>query len=314
MKHRADDRAAHLGNGFTGCGTGLFAFGHRPRGAPIIGASCTTGTFPDDCDPVMARCAGGLLAATLQLAGCGSTPARTNLPRPARSDCTKEAREDMESGSYERARSNRWNASRAWPPVRCWRSRPLLDTAYLNWRGGERAAALTAVDRFIKLNPSSPALDYALYLRGVINFIDNLGLFGTAFGQDVAERDQQAAREAWQAFKQLVDQFPQSRYAPDAWLRMNHIVNALAAYEVHVARYFPAGRLRRRSARRRPLWPSTRSRRRQKALHIMVESYDKLALTPRDDAARAATEFPQQHLSGRPRRGRERAKPWWKFW
>jgi outer membrane protein assembly factor BamD len=94
------------------------------------------------------------------------------------------------------------------------------------------------VDRFIKLNPSSPALDYALYLRGVINFNDNLGLLGTMAGQDLSERDQRAARDAFQAFKQLVEQFPASRYSPDARQRMDYTVNSLASYEVHVARYY----------------------------------------------------------------------------
>jgi outer membrane assembly lipoprotein YfiO len=92
--------------------------------------------------------------------------------------------------------------------------------SYLNWRSGEKAQALTTVERFIKLNPSSPALDYALYLKGVINFNDNLGLLGTLAGQDLSERDQRASRDSWQAFKQLLDQFPNSATRPmrgSAW-------------------------------------------------------------------------------------------------
>ena len=92
----------------------------------------------------------------------------------------------------------------------------------------ERAAALATLDRFIKLHPSSPALDYALYLRGLVNFNDNLGFLGSLAQQDLSERDQQASRDSYQAFRQLVTQFPQSRYAEDAQLRMDYIVNALA--------------------------------------------------------------------------------------
>lgn len=259
----------------------------------------------------------GLLAATLQLAGCGSTPDKGEAPETTAERLYKEAREDMESGSYERAiKSLERVESLAAGSLLA--QQALLDTAYLNWRSGERAAALTAVDRFVKLNPSSPALDYALYLRGVINFIDDLGLFGTAFGQDVSERDQQAAREAWQAFKQLVDQFPQSRYAPDARLRMNHIVNALAAYEVHVARYyFRRGAYVAAAARAQAAVAEfAQSPAAEEALYLMVQSYDKLALpTLRDDAERVLRQnFPNSTFLGGTGMAGNTPKPWWKFW
>ena len=63
-------------------------------------------------------------------------------------------------------------------------------------------------------------------------------MLGSLASQDLSERDQQASRDSYQSFKQLVDQFPHSMYADDARVRMNYIVNSLAAYEVHVARYY----------------------------------------------------------------------------
>lgn len=257
----------------------------------------------------------GLLAATLQLAGCGSTPSKDEAPETTAERLYKEARDDMESGSYDRAiKSLERVESLAAGSLLA--QQALLDTAYLNWRSGERAAALTAVDRFIKLNPSSPALDYALYLRGVINFIDDLGLFGTRFGQRVSERDQQAAREAYQSFKQLTDQFPRSRYAPDARLRMNHIVNSLADYEVHVARYyFRRGAYVAAAARAQAAVAEyAQSPAAEEALYIMVESYDKLDLPVlRDDASRVLrTNFPNSAFLERGLAGPD--KPWWKVW
>ena len=71
-----------------------------------------------------------------------------------------------------------------------------------------------------------------------MNFNDNLGILGSVASQDLSERDQQASRDSYQSFKQLVEQFPNSTYADDARTRMTYIVNALAAYEVHVARYY----------------------------------------------------------------------------
>ena len=113
-----------------------------------------------------------------------------------------------------------------------------IERAYALWKSGEKAQALSSIERFIKLHPTSPALDYAYYLQGLINFNDNLGILGSLISQDLSERDQQASRDAYQAFRQLTEQFPQSPYSEDARLRMGYIVNALANYEVHVARYY----------------------------------------------------------------------------
>ena len=149
------------------------------------------------------------LAVLSLLAGC-STPPRDETPNATADRLYKEAREDMDAGSYERAIKSleRVEGLAAGSLLA---QQALLDLAYLNWRTGEKATALTTIERFIKLNPSSPALDYAYYLRGTINFNDNLGLLGTLGGQDLSERDQRAARDAFQAFKLLVEQFPTSR-------------------------------------------------------------------------------------------------------
>jgi outer membrane protein assembly factor BamD len=223
----------------------------------------------------------------LQLTGCGSTP--TDQPAAtAAEQLYREAKEDMGSGSYERAIKSleRVEGLAAGTLLA---QQALLDIAYANWRAGEKTSALSAIDRFIKLNPSSPALDYALYLRGIINFNDNLGLMGSLTGQDLSERDQRASRDAFQAFKQLVDQFPASTYSADARERMDYIVNSLASYEVHVARYY----LRRgayvaaanRAQGAIAEFPSSGSA--EEALAILMQSYDKLALVKlRDDAER----------------------------
>ena len=191
-----------------------------------------------------------------------------------------------------------------------------LDLAYANWKAGEKAAALSTLDRFIKLNPSSPGLDYALYLRGLVNFNDNIGFLAALSQQKLSERDQQAARDAYQSFKQLVEQFPDSRYTPDAKLRMDFTVNALADYEVHVARYY----MRRgayiaaanRAQQAITTYPQTPAI--EEALYIMSRSYDKLGLVElRDDADRVLKgNFPQSRFlaDGKARED----KAWWQLW
>jgi outer membrane protein assembly factor BamD len=195
-----------------------------------------------------------------------------------------------------------------------------LDRAYALYRINDKAQALSVLERFIKLHPSSAALDYALYMKGLVNFNGDLGFLGSLSGQDPSERDQQASRDAYQAFKQLLLQYPDSPYAADAQLRMNYIVNALADYEVHVARYYyrrgaylAAANRAQSAVTEFETSPAT-----EEALSIMVSSYGKLGLdTLRDDADRVlrknfpASRFVEGNVSAAPVAS---SKPFWKFW
>jgi outer membrane protein assembly factor BamD len=254
-----------------------------------------------------------LLVATLQLAGCGTS--KDEFAGKPVEKLYADAIDDMEAGSYERA-IKQLERIEALAAGTLMAQQAQVDLAYLYWKTGEKAQALTGIERFIKLNPSSPGLDYALYLRGVINFNDDLGLFGNFTGQDLSERDQRAARDAYQAFKQLVDQFPQSKYTPDARSRMEYIVNSLASYEVHVARYYyrrgayvAAANRAQQAVTEFQQSPSV-----EEALFIMMESYDKLQLPElRDDAGRVLRKnFPESRFLALGLG--EGQKPWWKLW
>lgn len=226
-----------------------------------------------------------------------------------------DAKDDLSSGSFERAiKSLERIEARATGTLLG--QQAMLDIAYARWRSGERAPALATLDRFIKMHPSSPAFDYALYLRGLVNFNDNLGLFGSLARQRVSERDQRASRDAYQSFSQLVQQFPLSRYTPDAQLRMDYIVNALAEYEVHVARYY----LRRgafvaaANRARETVAEFERAPAVEEALAIMTESYDKLGLTElRDGSAQVLRKnFPNSRFLGSG--STQPGNAWWKIW
>ncbi len=168
----------------------------------------------------------------------------------------------------------------------------------------------------MKLHPASPALDYALYLKGVINFNDDLGMFSWLTRQDLSERDQKAAKESFEAFRELVTRFPESRYAQDARQRMNYIVNALAQYEVHVARYYYTRGAYLAAINRAQLAladyrevPAL-----EEALYIMVMSYEALGMEQlRDDAKRVlTTNYPNSEYLARGFKGKD--DPWWKLW
>ncbi len=266
-----------------------------------------------------------LLVLGLALAGCSSdkTPppaapgqqaGASGLP-PGVEQLYADAKSDMASGAWDAAiKTLERVEGRAAGTILAQQAQ--IDLAYAYWRSGERAQALAAIERFIKLNPSSPALDYALYLRGVINFNDDIGVMGSLAGQDLAERDSRASRDAYQAFKQLVTQFPQSPYSDDARLRMDYILNTLADYELHVARYYfrrgayvAAVNRAQQAVTEFEGAPAT-----EEALYIMVQGYDRLGLdTLRDDANRVFVKnFPNSKL---PSEGlRRTGKAWWHIW
>ena len=190
-----------------------------------------------------------------------------------------------------------------------------LDVAYAYWKDNERASAIAAADRFIKLYPDHPNLDYAYYLKGLINFNENSGLFTRFAANDMSDRDQKASREAFESFKELVQRFPQSKYADDASARMRYLVNALALYEVHVARYYmrrsayvAAANRAQIALKSYPQAPAT-----EEAVFIMVKAYDALGMTDLRDAADRVMKlnFPQsKYLTGKD----TRSAPWWKLW
>jgi len=260
---------------------------------------------------------GPVAVAAAFVAGCGSS-----APKDAESSWTNErlyseAQQEAEAGSYERsARLYERLEGRASGTLMAQQAQ--IERAYVLYRQNEKAQALSAIDRFLKLHPTSPAVDYALYLQGLVNFNDNLGILGSLSRQNLSERDQQASRDAYQSFKLLVEQHPQSRYAEDARLRMNYILNSLAAYEVHVARYYyrrgayvAAANRAQQTVQEFQQSPST-----EEALFIMVSSYDRLGLAQlRDDASRVLRQnFPNSaYLAGE---GVVRApsRPWWQLW
>jgi len=190
-----------------------------------------------------------------------------------------------------------------------------LDLAYCHYKYSERTAAIAAVDRFIKMHPNHEALDYAYYLKGLINFTEDQGLFSVLSDPDMAERDPRSAREAYAAFREVVTRFPDSRYAPDSAARMRYLLNALARHEVYVARYYmkrsaylAAANRAQRAVQDYPTAPAT-----EEALFIMIKAYDRLGLAElRDDTERVMRlNFPDSPYYKGPVK---RDVSWWRIW
>jgi outer membrane protein assembly factor BamD len=190
-----------------------------------------------------------------------------------------------------------------------------LESAYANYKQGETAQALSAIDKFVKLHPNHPNLDYAIYLKGLVNFKEDLGLIARWVDQDLADRDPKAARESFEAFKDLVTRFPDSRYTPDALERMSYLVEALARHEVRVAQYYVSrgAYLAAINRAQDAIMRFPNSPMHREALEVMLESYDRMGMLDlRDDTRKVlAKNYPQDKMAAE---GANRGKPWWKFW
>jgi outer membrane protein assembly factor BamD len=176
-----------------------------------------------------------------------------------------------------------------------------IEKAYAQYKANEQAAALVTLDRFLRLHPASPLIDYVLYLRGLVNFNDNLGFLSGFTGQNLTERDQKASKESYQSFSQLATRFPNSKYTEDAKARMGYILNTLAAYELHVARYYISRGAYLAAANRAQAAISEypNSLKLEEALEILIQSYEALNEPQlRDDTKRVmARNFPKNKLA-----------------
>ena len=191
-----------------------------------------------------------------------------------------------------------------------------LEVAYCQYKDQERASAIAAADRFIKLYPNHPNVDYAWYLKGLINFNQLEGALSWLTTPDMSDRDPKASRDAFLAFKEVATRFPDSRYAADSGARMRYLVNALANNEVHVARYYMKRTAYLAAANRAqyviehyPHAPAV-----EEAVFILVRAYDALGMTDLRDAADRVMRknFPNSEYL-RPG-GPKKNIPWWRIW
>ena len=257
---------------------------------------------------------GLVLALGLLLSGCANTTKDVTAGWTPEK-IYKEARDEANSGAWDKA-IGFYDKLEGRAAGTVLAQQAQIDKAYAQYKTGDKIQAIATLDRFIRLHPASPALDYAIYLKGLVNFNDNLGLFAFLTQQDLSERDQMAAKDSYEAFKELTTRFPDSKYTPEARQRMVYIVNALASYEVHVARYYASRGAHVAAVNRAQQAiseyqgvPAV-----EEALAILIGSYDALGMTAlRDDAKRVLEKnFPRSdYLTVG---GVKRSTPWWRLW
>lgn len=190
-----------------------------------------------------------------------------------------------------------------------------LETAYAHYKKQEPVLAVAAADRFIKLHPNHPNVDYAYYLKGIAIFNER-GIIEKVTKQQVSDRDPRALRDAFMTFKDLVNRFPKSRYAKDATQRMVYLANSLSDHELHVARYYMKRQAYLAAVNRTKYvlenYPNSPGV--EEALVIQISAYDLLGLEDlKNDTLRILKmNYPQSAMLGKGVPSDERI--WWKFW
>jgi outer membrane protein assembly factor BamD len=257
------------------------------------------------------------LVALLALSGCGlfSNASDDETLGWSAQRLYGEAKDAMNSSEWQKAIKYLEKLEARYPYGR-FAQQAQLEVAYAHWKDGERASAIAATDRFIKLYPNHPNVDYAYYLKGLINFNEQEGLFTFLASTDMSDRDPNASREAFEAFKEVVTRFPDSRYADDSAARMRYLVNALASHEVHVARYYmkrgayvAAVNRAQYAVQHYPNTPAV-----EEAVFLLVKAYDALGM---DDLRNAAdrvmrTNFPDSRYLKAGGGGKNVS--WWRIW
>jgi outer membrane protein assembly factor BamD len=185
----------------------------------------------------------------------------------------------MSNGSWPKARELYQKLEARYPFGRH-AQQALMEIAYTYYKEGETAQAVQTCDRFIRQYPNHPNVDYVYYLKGLASYNEDLGFLGKLMNQDISERDAKAAREAFDAFKDLVTRYPDSKYTEDARARMRYLVNAQAQAEVNVVRFYFSRKAYIAAIQRSQVvvrdfqrTPAT-----EEALHLMVRSYEALQM------------------------------------
>ena len=190
-----------------------------------------------------------------------------------------------------------------------------LEIIYANYKKSDPVSTVAAADRFIKLHPDHPNVDYAYYLKGLATFNER-GIVEKYTAQEISDRDPKALKLSFAALKELVERYPKSRYYKDATQRMVYLVNTLSQHEMHVARYYMKRQAYIAALNRAKYvleyYPNSTSV--EEALVVQVSAYDNMGMEDlKQDGLRVLkTNYPQNPMIlGK---ATDDEKVWWKFW
>jgi len=253
-----------------------------------------------------------LLAALLALSACSSSRERT-MQRQGPEVLYRQARSSLRSYDFNSS-IKIYEALTARFPFTNEARQSRLALLYAYYRAGESAAAIDAAETFVRENPTHPRVDYAWYVKGLVDFERAPNVLERVFRVDLTERAPTTARKSFAAFKTVVEQYPKSEYAHDARKRMIYLRNRLADYEVHVASYYlrrgayvAAAQRAKGAIEQYDGAPAIKD-----ALAVLIESYDSMGL--QELAEQSRTVYTANFQDDVRQAQADVQKSWWQFW
>jgi outer membrane protein assembly factor BamD len=250
---------------------------------------------------------GLLLVALMSMGGCRKD--RDMEEERSADELYERGKKSLDSGSWDTAIAA-YKALQTRYPFGRYTEQSMLDLSYCYFKRGAREESLSTLDRFIRTYPAHPNVDYAYYLKGLVNYEQNVGFLEKLMPQRVRDRDQTTMEDAFLDFSELIRRFPDSRYVPDARQRMVFLRNNLAAYELIVADYYLGRKAYIAAANRAryalEVYPKTPLT--PEALIVMHKAYTKLELPELADSSMAVLElnFPDNYYV----QGRKKKRSW----
>lgn len=252
-----------------------------------------------------------LLAACATFAGCQSRGKVRDVNRMSAPTLYQNARKALTNNDYEYS-IKLYEALTSRYPFTDQARQARLDLIYVYYRKGESESATDAAEQFLRENPTHPRIDYAWYMKGLIDFEHTPWAVERWFGVDMAKRPPASLMSSITAFSTVVKQFPKSEYAPDAQRRLIYLRNRLAEYEINVARfyvrrgaYLAAAQRAQRTIEQYDGAPAV-----QEGLEIMIDCYGHLGFKDLQDNVEQVykANYHEASTQGAQRHG------WWRFW
>ena len=252
-----------------------------------------------------------LLLVCVTFAGCQSRGKLRDANRLSAQGLYQAARKSLDNSDYEYA-VKQYEALTSRYPFSDQARQARLDLIYVYYRKGENESATDAAEQFLRENPTHPRIDYAWYMKGLIEYEHTPWAIERWFGVDMARRPPASLNASITAFSTVVKQFPKSDYAYDAQRRLAYVRNRLAEYEINVARYYlrrgayaAAAQRAQRTIEQYDGAPAV-----QEALEIMIDCYRHLGLQELQSNVERVykTNYHQDSSQG------ARRKSWWHIW
>lgn len=180
-----------------------------------------------------------LLTISLSLGGCGWLSKEEVDPTAdwSAGQFYNTGKDELSRGNYQTA-IEYFEQLQARYPFGRYAQQAQLEIAFAHYKSGETDQAIAAADRFIRTYPRNPFVDYAYYLKGLAHYSRGAGILERLIPSDPTRTDPASALQAFSDFSELVQRFPDSRYAEDARQRMLFLRNNLAEYEINVGRFY----------------------------------------------------------------------------